>query len=116
MSRLLSLLMIIMLLVAPCSLVSAAVCRHQSPIEHALARESSDAKVSNAARTEETSASLSKKGSLSDAPSASFLADMLPPSGLSAPLHFAESLRRSFPDDNSLPGTSLRPLLEPPAA
>jgi len=115
-SRLLTLLMLIALMIAPCSLVSAAVCRHQSVADHALARVSPNAQVAGAARSEETAASLAKKGTLADAPSASLLADMLPPQGLKAPLRAAEPVRRPLLDDNRLPGTSVRPLLEPPAA
>lgn len=116
MSRILTLLMIIILAVVPCSMVSAAICRHQNSIEHALARANSDAKIANVARTEETAASHSKKGTLFDAPSAFLLTDMLPPSRLSVPLGVAESIRLSFLDENRLPGTSPPPLLEPPTA
>lgn len=116
MSRLLTLLMIIMLVIVPSSMVSAAICQHQSPVEHALARADSDARVANVARSEETAASHSKKATLFDAPAVFLLADMLPTAQLTPPLGGAEPIRRSLLDEGRLPGTSLRPLLEPPAA
>lgn len=116
MNRILTLLMIIVLAVAPASMLSAAVCRHHSAIEHDLARASADARIANAARTEETATLLAKKGMLADEASGSFLADMLPMAGLTPPFDTAERLKRLLANENALPGASVRPLLEPPAA
>jgi hypothetical protein len=114
--RILTFLMMIMLVVAPSAMVSAAACRHKNPLEHALARANADAKIANVARSEETAASLSKKGTLSNAASGAWLADMLPPPEFAIPFHIAEPVQRSFGNEDALPGTSIRPLLEPPAA
>ena len=46
MSRFLTLMMIVILVIAHGSSVAAAVCRHQSPGEHVAALRSGDAKVS----------------------------------------------------------------------
>ena len=108
--------MIIALAVAPASMISAAVCHHHSALEHELARLSPDPRVSNAARSEETAALLSKKGILSDTASGFFLADMLPATELVLPFHTAEPLKHLFLNESALPGTSISPLLEPPAA
>ena len=115
-NRILTLLMILVLVVAPGVSVSAAACRHDNAIQHALARSSPDARVANAALTEETAASLAKKGTLSDAPSGAWLADMLSPPQVTIPWHRAEPIRRFYTDENVLPGTSVLPLLQPPSA
>ena len=108
--------MIFVLAVAPASMISAAVCHHHSAIEHALARSSADPSIANAALSEETAALLSKKGILSDNASGFFLADMLPATELAIPLRAAEPLRRTLLNESALPGASIRPLLQPPAA
>jgi hypothetical protein len=115
-NRILVLLTMLALVIAPGTLVSAAVCRHHSAIEHELARSSADAKIASVARSEETAALLSKAGALSDTASGVVLADMLPTAEFTPPFPVAERLSRLFPSEDSLPGASVRPLLHPPAA
>ena len=116
MRRILTLLIIVVIAVAPASMISAAVCHHHGAAEHALARSSTDPRIANTARTEETAASLSKKGILSDTASGFFLADMLPTPELAPPFRAAEHLGRILLNESMLPGASLRPLLQPPAS
>jgi hypothetical protein len=114
--QILTLLIILLIAVAPASMMSAAVCHHHSAIEHALARSSADPRIANAALSEETAALLSKKGILSDTASGFFLADMLPATELALPFHTTEPFKHLFLNESALPGTSISPLLEPPAA
>ena len=116
MRRILTLLIILVIAVAPASMISAAVCHHHNALEHALARSSPDPRIANTARSEETAASLSKKGILSDRASVFFLADMLPAAEVAPPFHASEPLRRILLNESTLPGASIRPLLQPPAA
>jgi hypothetical protein len=111
-----TLLMIVALVVGSASATAEAICRHQSPLDHAAARLSHDRKIAAVALTEDAAASVSaKKGALPSAAS-SMLADLLPPATLAMPVPLAESLRRQFPDGPVLEGTSLPPLLQPPLA
>jgi hypothetical protein len=114
--RILTLLMILVIAVAPASMISAAVCHHHSATEHALARSSADPRVANNARTEETAALLAKKGILSDRAAGFFLADMLPAPVLPMPFHVPEPARRILLNESALPSASIAPLLQPPAA
>ena len=116
MRRVLTLLIMVMMVLAPSTMVSAAICQHRDAAEHMLARTSADAKIANSARTEETAATLAKKGVLADAPSVSLLADLLPPFELVPPAAVASMSLRPVLDDIAPGGTSIRPLLEPPAA
>ncbi len=111
-----TLLMIVALVVGNASATAEAICRHQSPLDHAAARGSHDRKIAAVALTEDAAASVrAKKGAVPSA-AASLLADLLPPATLAMPLRLAESLRRQFPDGPVLEGTSLPPLLQPPLA
>jgi hypothetical protein len=110
-----TLLMIVALMIGNASAAAEAVCRHQSPIDHAAARQSDDRKVAAAALSEDAAAAVdAKKGAVPSA-SASLLADLLPPAALAVPLRLSEPLRRQFPDGAVLEGTSLPPLLQPPS-
>ena len=116
MRRILTLLIILVIAVAPASMISAAVCHHHNALEHALARSSADPRIANTARSEETAAALSKKGILSDRAAGFLLADMLPAPELAPPFHASEPLGRMMLNENALPSASIRPLLQPPAA
>lgn len=109
-----TLLMIVALVVGNASAAAEAICRHQSPLDHAAARQSDDRKIAAVALTEDAAASvIAKKGAVPSA-SASILADLLPPAALAIPLGLAEPLRRRFGDGPELKGASLAPLLQPP--
>jgi hypothetical protein len=117
MSRLLTLMMILVLLLAHGSSVAAAICRHQDGVAHVAALRSEDAGISAAALREETAGkSSSRKGLPADAGSVSSPSDMLPDPGLQPPLRAEEPAERSPADVPVLVGASLRPLLEPPSA
>ncbi|HYI38722.1 MAG TPA: hypothetical protein VE053_00215 [Allosphingosinicella sp.] len=117
MSRLLTLMMIFVLVLAHGSSVAAAICRHQDGVEHVAALQSSDAGVSAAAHIEETAGkSTSRKGVPADAGSVSSPSDMLPTLGFLAPFRVSEPAERSPSDPLILVGASIRPLLEPPSA
>ena len=115
MSRFLTLMMIVILVIAHGSSVAAAVCRHPSSIEHGVALESSDANISAAAFSEEAAGKVvSKKGSPADSGSVSGLSGMLPGSGLPVPLRLSEPVDRNSHEPPALASASIRPLLEPP--
>jgi hypothetical protein len=114
--RILTLIIMLVIAVAPASMISAAVCHHHSAVEHALARSSADPRIANTARTEETAAALSKKGIISDTASGFLLADMLPAPELKTPFHASEPLDRFLPSESALPSASIPPLLQPPTA
>jgi hypothetical protein len=107
-------LMIVALMVGNASAAAEAVCRHQSPLDHAAARQSDDRKIAAVALTEDAAAAVGAKQGAVPSASASILADLLPPAALAVPLRLAEPLRRQFPDGPVLEGTSLPPLLQPP--
>ena len=109
-----TLLMIVALMVGNASAAAEAICRHQSPLDHAAARQSGDRKIAAVALTEDAAAAASAKKSAVPSASGSILADLLPPAALITPLQLAEPLRRQFPDGRVLEGTSLPPLLQPP--
>jgi hypothetical protein len=117
MSRLLTLMMIFVLVVAHGSSVAAAICRHQDGVAHVAALQSEDAGVSAAALGEETAGrSASSKGVPTDPGSVSSPSDMLPTPGLLPPLRSEEPGERVPSDAPILVGASIRPLLEPPSA
>ena len=83
MSRLLTLMMIFVLVLAHGSSVAAAICRHQDGVAHVAALQSSDAGISAAAFGEEAAGkAASRKGAPADAGSVSSPSDMLPTPGL----------------------------------
>lgn len=117
MSRLLTLMMILVLVMAHGSSVAAAICRHQDGIEHVAALQSKDAGISAAAYSEETAGkAASRKSAPADAGSISWASDMLPTMGLPVPFRVNEAAERSAADAPVLVGASIRPLLEPPSA
>jgi hypothetical protein len=117
MSRLLTLIMIFVLVLAHGSSVAAAICRHQDGGAHVAALQSEDAGISAAAFGEETAGkSSARKGVPADAGSVSSPSDMLPSPGLVPPLRSTEPADRGPADAAVLVGASVRPLLEPPSA
>ena len=117
MSRVLTLLMIFILVIAHGSSVSAAICRHQSGVEHVAALQSDDAGIAAVAFSEEAAGKVaSKKGSPADGGSVSWPSDMLPAPGLPVPFRASEPVERNPADAPALVGASVRPLLEPPSA
>jgi hypothetical protein len=117
MSRLLTLMMILVLVLAHGSSVAAAICRHQDGVEHVAALQSADAGISAAARGEESAAKAgSGKGAPADPGSVSWPSDMLPALGLAVPFRSSEPVELSLADAVVLVGASVRPLLEPPSA
>lgn len=117
MSRLLTLIMIFVLVLAHGSSVAAAICRHQDGVAHVAALQSEDAGVSAAAYGEETAGkSSARKGVPADAGSVSSPSDMLPTPGLAPPLRAEEPAERRAEEAAVLVGASIRPLLEPPSA
>jgi hypothetical protein len=117
MSRLLTLMMILAVVVAHGSSVAAAICRHQDGVAHIAALQSDDAGISAAAHGEESAAKAgSKKGAPADSSSVSWPSDMLPAPGLPVPFRADEPLKPSPADTAVLIGASVRPLLEPPSA
>ena len=117
MSRLLTLMIIVVLVIAHGSSVAAAICRHDSGAQHVAALQSDDAGISAVASGEEDAAKTgSGKGSLADGGSVAWASDMLPAPGLLAPFRAAEPVERSPAEAPVLAGTSIPPLLEPPAA
>jgi hypothetical protein len=117
MSRLLTLMMILMLVLAHGSSVAAAICRHQDSVEHVAALQSGDAGISAAAHGEETAGkATSKKGAPADSGSVSLASDLLPAPGLPVPFRANEVAELSPAYAPTLVGASLRPLLEPPSA
>jgi hypothetical protein len=117
MNRFLTLLMIVVLLIAHGSSVSAAICRHASGTEHEAALQSHDKDIRTVAHSEDAAGKVAaKRGAPSDSGSVSWPADMLPTPGLPLPLALSEPVERGRADAPALVGASLRPLLEPPSA
>lgn len=117
MSRLLTLMMIFVLVLAHGSSVAAAICRHQDGVAHVAALQSPDAGISAAAYGEETAGkAASRKGTPADSGAVHSPSDMLPTPGLVAPFRAGEPAERSPADAPMLVGASVRPLLEPPSA
>jgi hypothetical protein len=116
MSRLLTLMMILVLVMAHGTSVSAAICRHQDGVAHAAARQSADAGVSAAAYSEESAAKTGlRKGAPADSGSVSWPSDMLPAPELAVPFRAPEPVERNSAEVAVLVGASVRPLLEPPS-
>jgi len=117
MARLVTLLMIITLVVANGSAVAGAVCRHRDAREHAIARQSQDAKVMAVALTEEAAAAVAaKKGAFGSAASLALPAYILPAASLSSVPPAVQPVRGAEPEPAPLSSRSIRPLLEPPVA
>jgi hypothetical protein len=110
-------MMIVVLLIAHGSSLSAAICRHASGTEHAAALRSHDSEISAAAFSEDAAGKVAtKRGAPADSGSVSWPADMLPTPGLPVPLAIGEPVELSMADPPALAGASVRPLLEPPSA
>jgi hypothetical protein len=117
MSRLLTLMMIFVLVLAHGSSVAAAICRHQDGVEHFAALQSSDAGIAAAAYGEEAAGkSAAGKGVPADAGSVHSPSDMLPMPALVAPLRSREPAERTPADAPVLVGATVQPLLKPPSA
>ena len=117
MSRLLTLMMIVVLLIAHGSSVSAAICRHASGTEHAAALQSQDREISSAALSEDHAGkAAAKRGAPTDSGSVSWPSDMLPLPGLPIPPVLDGPARPNPADGPVLAGASIPPLLEPPSA
>jgi hypothetical protein len=117
MTRLLTLLMIVVLVMAHGSSVAAAICRHQDGGAHIAALESEDAAISAAAFGEETAAKAARgKGAPADSGAVHSPSDMLPAPALPVPFEVREASDRNPADSPILVGASIRPLLEPPSA
>jgi hypothetical protein len=117
MTRLLTLMMIFVLVMAHGTSVAAAICRHQDGVAHVAALQSEDPGISAAAVGEETAGkAVSRKSAPADAGSISWPSDMLPMPGLPVPFRASEPVERSPADSPMLVGASIRPLLEPPSA
>ena len=116
MSRLLTLMMVLVLVLAHGSAVAAAICRHQDGVEHVAALQSSDAGISAAAHSEETAGkAASSKGAPVDSGSVSLASDMLPTPALPVPFRAEGPVDRNLANVAVLFGASVRPLLEPPS-
>jgi hypothetical protein len=116
MSRFLTLMMIVILVIAHGSSVAAAACRHESSLDHVAALQSSDATISAAAFGEEAAGKVaSKKGAATDGGSVAWPSDMLPMPELTVPFRASEPVERHGAADPVLVGASVRPLLEPPS-
>ncbi len=117
MARLLTLLMIVVLVAANGSTVASAICRHRDASEHAMARQSRDAKVAAVALSEEAAAGVaSKNGALGSSASLSLPAYIVPEAAVPPAPRAAEPARSPQAEAPPLPGRSIRPLLEPPVA
>lgn len=117
MSRLLTLMMIFVLVLAHGSSVAAAICRHSDGVEHTAALQSSDSGISAAALGEESARkSAPGKGVPADSGAVHSPSDMLPMPGLMPPFRAAEPADRNPDAPRMLTGASVRPLLEPPSA
>ncbi|MFL6846081.1 MAG: hypothetical protein ACJ8ER_14510 [Allosphingosinicella sp.] len=115
MSRLLTLMMIAILVIAHGSSVAASVCRHQSAAEHVAALSSHDARIAAVALGEEAAGKVaSKKGQTANP--ASWPPGTLPAPDLSVPIRPTVPVERSLADSSVPPGATITPLLEPPAA
>ena len=116
MSRFLTLMMIVILVIAHGSSVAAAVCRHQSSVEHGVALRSADAKIAAAAYGEEAAGKVaSKKGAPADSGSVAWPSGLLSGSDLPVPFRRSEPEDRIPAEAPALAEASVRPLLEPPA-
>ena len=116
-SRLVTLLLMLLLVVANGPAVATAICQHQDARAHAAAAQSADAGVSAEALSEETAAkAASADGALGDAAGTLLAGYMLPPEPVLFPPGFIASTIGSMADDQGQVGRSVPPLLEPPLA
>jgi len=116
-SRVLTALLLVILVMTEGSSLAQQVCRHASAEAHAIARNSRDRSTAAAALAEESAAAAAaKKTALFDAESFAWAADMLPPVGLAPPTQVAEPIRQLLADAPAPPGRSVPPLLQPPLA
>jgi hypothetical protein len=116
MTRLLTLMMILMLVLVHGSSVAAAICRHRNGGEHVAALHSLDLGIRAKAHNEETAANAtSRKGAPADSVSVSWPSDMLPATSLPVPFRAREAVERHPVEGPVLVGASIRPLLEPPS-
>lgn len=116
-ARLLTLFMIFGLVVGQGSSMAASVCHHQDAREHALARESRDAKVAAVSiREDAAAAAVAKKASGSADASDHWPAELLPPQHqpVLPPPH--ERFVPRLPAQARLSSTIIPPLLKPPSA
>src|SRR5689334_1695109 len=116
-SRILTALLLVILVMTEGSSLAQQVCRHASAEAHAIARNSRDRSTAAAAIAEESAAAAAaKKTALLDAEGFAWAADMLPPLALAPPQQIAQPIRRRVADAPAPPGRSERPLLQPPSA
>jgi len=117
MTRLLSLLMILALVITQGTSMAQAVCRHASAQEHAQARESGDARIAAVSIQEDAAAAAAaKKASQAPDSSGHWPAELLPPLAAAAPVRVAEPLRLRPGAFAPLASASIPPLLQPPSA
>lgn len=117
MTRLLTLLMMMVLVAANGSAVAGAMCHHRDAREHSIARQSRDAKVSAAALTEEAAAAVaSKNGMMGSNAALALPAYILPDATIPLAPGDAEPLQRRQVDPKPLSSRTIPPLLEPPVA
>ena len=116
MRRLLTCLLMAALLLGQSFAVSAAMCRHASAREHALARQSSNKSVVAAALSEENAASvLEKMGALSRMGALDFTIAYLPSAfGLTDQSELTQPLRWPLLAYSALEGEASKPPLRPP--
>ena len=116
MRRLLTCLLMAALLLGQSFAVSAAMCRHGSVREHALARESTNKIIAAAAVSEETAASvLEKMGALSRMGALDFTIAYLPSAfGFADQSELTQPLRWPMLAYSALEGETSKPLLRPP--
>ena len=117
MTRLLTLLMMITLMIVSGTSLAAAMCQHRDAVEHAALLHGDNREAAAVAQLEEAAGSVaSKQGRLVDAGAFSLPAVILPSSSLA--LASPADLRAHLRPVNAakMTGRSIRPLLEPPAA
>jgi len=117
MAPLLRLLMILSLVMSQGTSMAQAVCRHANAQEHALARESGDAKIAAVSIREDAAATAaSKKASQSPNGSSHWPAELLPPVAAVPAFRAAEPIRLRPGTADLLASTNVPPLLKPPSA
>jgi hypothetical protein len=117
MARLLKLLIIVTLVVANGSAAAGAICHHRDARDHENARLSQNAKVAAVALTEEAAASAaSKNGALGSSASLTLPVYILADAAIPPAPEAVEPMLGAQRAPPPLPGRSIPPLLEPPAA
>ena len=115
-TRLLTLLMMFVLVVANGPAVAAAICEHHDARAHQAAAVSSDSGIAADALDEESAAkAASLEGAFGDA-AGTLLAGCLLPDELCVPPRTVEGMARHLAQPVPLASQSLTPLLEPPLA